>query len=80
MKKPEKRVSKMERAGRARTKKERAAALDFAAALRGARLRAAAGNPCSQTVITREMMECPVNREFWRSMHEARERVPLLRK
>lgn len=51
---------------------------DFAQALREARSRAAAGDPIPQSPITEEMMEDPVNGEFWREMFEARERVRLL--
>jgi hypothetical protein len=53
---------------------------EFAEALREARLRSNAGNPIPQTVITAEMMENPVDGEFWRQMFQARERVRLLRR
>ena len=56
------------------------AGVDFAADLREARLRAFAGNPIPRSVITPEMMEDPVNGEFCRQMHEARERERRLRK
>ena len=56
------------------------AGIDFATALREARLRAFAGDPIPRSVITPEMMEDPVNGEFCRQMHEARERERRLRK
>ena len=52
--------------------------MDFAQLLRRARLRAAAGNPIPQSPITDQMLDDPVNGEFWRLMKEARERVARL--
>ncbi|MGC9966781.1 MAG: hypothetical protein ABSE08_15360 [Syntrophobacteraceae bacterium] len=47
----------------------------FVDALREGRLRAAGGEPFAETPITREMMDDPVHGEFYRLIHEARERV-----
>jgi hypothetical protein len=56
------------------------AAIDeFAQYLREARLRSEAGNPIPQTPITQQMLDDPLDGEFWRQMKEARERVARLR-
>lgn len=75
-----KRVAGMVQTARASTQKTEESFPDFAAALRDARSCAAAGEPIPQTPITEEMMKDPVHGQFWRRMHQARERVRLLRK
>lgn len=70
----------MVQAARASTRPTEGGSVDFAAALGEARRRAAAGDPIPQTPITEEMIEDPVHGQFWRRIHEARERVRLLRK
>lgn len=52
---------------------------EFARCLREARLRSEAGNPIPQTPITQQMLDDPLDGEFWRQMKEARERVARLR-
>ncbi len=49
----------------------------FAALLRQARKRAGRGEPVTETQITQEMLDDPLDGEFYRQMHEARERVRI---
>lgn len=69
------RIGKVVRTRSSATRGNEADCIDFAAALHEARRRLAAGDPIPQTPITQEMIADPVYGQFWRRMHEARERV-----
>ena len=65
----EKRISDLE------AKSDTSGQQGLAEAIEEARLRAAEGEPFDETPITPEMMDDPVHGQFYRLMHEARERV-----
>ncbi len=78
----EKRIAELETLPPTETETATAGHKSFAELLRQARKLAAAGRPVPQTRITEQMLGDPLDREFYRQMHEARERawnLPLLK-
>ncbi len=70
-----KRIAELETLTPAETKTATGGQKSFAELLRQARKLAAAGKPVPQTRITKQMLADPLDREFYRQMHEARERA-----